>query len=86
MSPKLAARLIRFDRVVRAADAEPEPAWADLAYDAGYYDQAHLIREVRALSGLTPVRLHAERQGAPTLPEEVELRFDPSKTAARAAS
>jgi AraC-like DNA-binding protein len=71
---------------VRVADAEPEPAWADLAYDAGYYDQAHLIREVRALSGLTPVRLHAERRGAPTLPEEAELRFDPSKTAARAAS
>jgi AraC-like DNA-binding protein len=85
VSPKLAARLIRFDRVVRAADAEAEPAWADLAYDAGYYDQAHLIREVRALSGLTPVRLHAERRGAPTLPDEAELRFDPSKTGAGAA-
>ncbi len=80
VSPKLAARLIRFDRVVRAADAAPEPAWAALAHDAGYYDQAHLIREVRAFSGTTPARLHAERRGAPTLPEESELRFDPSKT------
>ncbi len=29
--------------------------------DAGYADQAHLTREVRALSGITPARLLAER-------------------------
>jgi AraC-like DNA-binding protein len=84
VSPKLAARLIRFDRLVRAADAEREPVWADLAQEQGYYDQAHLIREVKALSGTTPTRLHAERRGAPALPEDSALRFDPSKTGAGA--
>jgi AraC-like DNA-binding protein len=34
---------------------------AAASVDAGYADQAHLTREVRALSGLTPARLLAER-------------------------
>ncbi|WP_372494350.1 hypothetical protein [Actinoallomurus purpureus] len=35
---------------------------ADLAASAGYADQAHLGREARALSGLTPSALLAERR------------------------
>jgi AraC-like DNA-binding protein len=34
----------------------------DLAASAGYADQAHLSREARALSGLTPSVLLAERR------------------------
>jgi AraC-like DNA-binding protein len=29
-------------------------SWATFARDCGYADQAHLIREFRALTGLTP--------------------------------
>jgi AraC-like DNA-binding protein len=29
--------------------------WANLALDCGYYDQSHLIKEFRALAGLTPM-------------------------------
>jgi AraC-like DNA-binding protein len=34
--------------------ALPEPDWADLALSHGYYDQSHLSRDFRELSGLSP--------------------------------
>lgn len=36
-------------------------SWPRLAAVAGYYDQAHLINEFRALTGVTPPELQAER-------------------------
>ncbi|RZS34340.1 AraC-like DNA-binding protein [Herbihabitans rhizosphaerae] len=48
--PKTLHRIVRFDRALRAARAG-EP-FADVAYRAGYADQAHLSREVRALAGV----------------------------------
>lgn len=56
------ARTVRFLAAVTAADGQAAPSWARLAADTGFYDQAHLINEVRALSGLPPDRLHRERR------------------------
>lgn len=51
-------RLIRILRLRRAlADARSGTALADVAHRSGYADQAHLARDVRALSGLAPSRL-----------------------------
>lgn len=62
LSPKHHQRIQRLGRVVAAADALPDaPRWARLAVAAGYYDQPHLIREFRALAGLTPGEVHRER-------------------------
>ncbi len=55
--PKTLARILRFDRARRLLEAG-RPA-ADVALACGYYDQAHLIREFRALAGATPGRLAA---------------------------
>jgi AraC-like DNA-binding protein len=60
-SPRRFARVQRFLRLLRDADSSPNPAWADLAAAHGYADQAHLIREAKALSGVTPTVLHADR-------------------------
>lgn len=51
--PKTYQRVIRFQRFIRLAEATPGPL-AGLAAEAGYADQAHLTRETRRLSGLTP--------------------------------
>jgi AraC-like DNA-binding protein len=48
--PKVLHRILRFDRAVRTAWAGVP--FADIAYQAGYADQAHLSREVRALAGV----------------------------------
>jgi transcriptional regulator GlxA family with amidase domain len=64
LTPKAAARVIRFDRarrlLMRRVGAGGAPALADLAAVGGYYDQAHLAREFRGLAGLPPSRWLAE--------------------------
>ncbi|WP_232247415.1 helix-turn-helix domain-containing protein [Kitasatospora azatica] len=59
LAPKAAARVIRFDRARRLLGATAMPL-ADLAADCGYFDQAHLAREFRALAGCPPSRWLAE--------------------------
>jgi AraC-like DNA-binding protein len=65
LTPKAAARVIRFDRARRllqhrAAAGTGLPPLADLAADCGYYDQAHLAREFRELAGCPPSAWLAE--------------------------
>jgi AraC-like DNA-binding protein len=65
--PKTLDRIFRFERFRRlAAASPPDVGLADLAYAAGYSDQAHLTRECRRLAGETPVRIVQDaRQGGP---------------------
>jgi AraC-like DNA-binding protein len=56
LTPKLAARVIRFDRATTALRRSNRPALAEIAYECGYADQAHLNREFRQLAGITPRR------------------------------
>ncbi|MBI4888511.1 MAG: helix-turn-helix transcriptional regulator [Acidobacteria bacterium] len=56
IGPKEFLRVIRFQR---AAGAAAPQNWASVAAEAGYYDQAHMIRDFRALTGRTPSRLQA---------------------------
>ena len=64
LAPKAAARVIRFDRarklLVRKLTAGGDYLLADLAADCGYFDQAHLAREFRALAGCPPSQWLAE--------------------------
>jgi AraC-like DNA-binding protein len=54
LSPKTAARLVRFDGVMRSLDRPEPPGWERIAAEAGYADQAHLVREFRTFTGVTP--------------------------------
>ena len=60
-------RVHRLNRAVAAADRMLRPDWSRIALDAGYYDQPHLIQEMRALTGLSPRALHRERMAEPAL-------------------
>lgn len=50
------ARLSRLHACLRLIRQQPAPAWADVAANAGFYDQAHLANEFRALCGLSPTQ------------------------------
>jgi AraC-like DNA-binding protein len=67
MGPKTFAKLARFRSAVRAARASNPASWASIAAAAGYYDQAHLISEFRAISGVTPQALISEFRAAQSI-------------------
>jgi AraC-like DNA-binding protein len=52
VSPKLLARILRFERAVKHVDAGS--GWAEIAQDCGYYDQAHLTRDFNQFAGCPP--------------------------------
>jgi transcriptional regulator GlxA family with amidase domain len=53
LSPKELARLRRLRTSAASLVATNDP-WVELAAGHGYADQAHLVREYRALLGVTP--------------------------------
>lgn len=57
LTPKHAARLVRFDHAAHLLAAGD--AAAHVAAVSGYVDQAHLHREVKAFTGLTPTGVAA---------------------------
>ena len=55
LSPKHFCNIVRTLGFVRSLQsATSKPNLTRSAYDSGYYDQAHLIREFRKITGLTP--------------------------------
>lgn len=71
---KVLDRLLRFQRFLALAVLEPNSGLSRLAAAAGYSDQAHLSRDCRAITGLTPSTFLAEY--FPTFPD----MSDPFKT------
>jgi AraC family transcriptional regulator len=60
-TPAELARALRVQRVCEGL-RDPRRSLADLAYDAGFSDQAHMTRIVRRLVGMTPGRLRTLMQ------------------------
>jgi AraC-like DNA-binding protein len=54
LRPKTAARLVRFERVLDRLDERQRLDWGLVAREAGYADQAHLIRDFHQFTGTTP--------------------------------
>jgi AraC-like DNA-binding protein len=59
LPPKVYARMLRFRRASDLVGASR--SLAEIAAECGYYDQAHLDRDVREFAGMTPSAYLAER-------------------------
>ncbi|MFF0340699.1 helix-turn-helix domain-containing protein [Kribbella sp. NPDC004875] len=66
LAPKVAARILRFERVTAHLRRQPRPRLVDVAAAAGFADQSHLTREFQAIAGCSPRRWMAEE--LPNLP------------------
>jgi AraC-like DNA-binding protein len=80
LRPKLAARLVRFDGVWRRLDERRPLDWGQVAADAGYADQAHLVRDFRQFTGTTPTEFQAR-----TLPSQGDVEQEVKSVQAAAA-
>jgi transcriptional regulator GlxA family with amidase domain len=54
VSPKLYSRIVRLNVVLATLDRAERSSAVDFALAAGYFDQAHLLRDFRKLVGRTP--------------------------------
>ena len=62
VSPKALARAIRFESIRERLMFDPNANLTDLAYEFGYTDQAHFIKDFKALTDKTPGEFALEMQ------------------------
>lgn len=56
LTPKRYCRILRLQAVTRSLAVGQPVDWSRFALDAGYFDQSHLIRDFRAMTGLAPAQ------------------------------
>lgn len=57
LNPKDFIRITRFRKAFNILQLTPQLSISGLAYDCGYYDKSHLIKEFRMFTGYTPKHL-----------------------------
>lgn len=65
ISPKLYARIARFDQSVKLKNASPHTDWLSIALELGYHDYQHLVRDYKEFTKLTPTEFSKRESGAP---------------------
>ncbi len=73
---KLYTRVFRFNECLKRKILQPDQSWTSIAYECGYFDQAHLIKDFKAFTGLTPAEFFN-----PLYPQRIQMmpitRFTP---------
>jgi AraC-like DNA-binding protein len=59
-SPKVYARIARFQTALDIKVTSPDRSWLEIAHSLYYHDQMHMVHDFQSLSGNSPDRLMAE--------------------------
>ena len=62
LSPRTLARILRMRRLLEEIDVYGSVGWADKAAELGWFDQAHLIRDLKRHTGVTPAQYLAAQR------------------------
>ncbi len=54
ISPKEYAKLLRYENALRGKATDPFKSWTTIAYECGYFDQAHMLKDFYQFSGTGP--------------------------------
>lgn len=71
MPAKMFARIARFHNAYKIFESQRHATWTDLAYEAGYYDQMHFIKDFKEFAKLTPTLVQKELSG-----DHMQFQFD----------
>lgn len=78
LTPKLFARIARYQKLVHVLLSTDVSEWASVSAGVGFYDQAHMINEFRTFSGASPTTFFRPH-GARIDPVAIRLRGRPSE-------
>jgi AraC-like DNA-binding protein len=74
LPPKVASRVLRFERVTAHLRRQPRARLADVAAAAGFADQSHLTREFQTIAGCSPRQwMIEELPGLPSNPQAAAI-------------
>ena len=62
LSPKMFSRIYKFQKVIQLIEQQKKIDWSMLAYECGYFNQAHFIKEFQSFSGINPAA-YLEKRG-----------------------
>jgi AraC-like DNA-binding protein len=65
VSPKLFARISRFDKAYRLKDNNPGSDWLSIAMETGYHDYQHLVKDFLEFADVLPNTLIQEESKSP---------------------
>lgn len=65
LPPKHFSRLVRFAQAWIIKQQQPDISWIKIAYECGYFDQMHLIRDFHEFAGVNPTSIEAELLRSP---------------------
>jgi len=54
LTPKVFHRIFRFNELLKQIQNKEQLAWSQIAYEFGYSDQSHFIKEFKEFSGFNP--------------------------------
>jgi AraC-like DNA-binding protein len=74
MNPKSYARILKFSNAYRIHESSPQLSWTKIAYEAGYFDQMHMIRDFKVFAGVNPSVIEQQLLATP-LRMQKDLRF-----------
>ena len=62
LTPKIYARIVRFNHSIRQATVGNGSNLTDIAYQSGFFDQTHFIKETKRFTGRTPSELFVKKE------------------------
>lgn len=72
IAPKLYSKLVRFNQALNIKLLQPQKKWTAIAYECGYFDQMHFIKDFKQLASITPTQF--------TLNQLQSVEFTPEVT------